>query len=72
MCITHQPQVSSLAHQHMKVSKHHDNNHTKTGVSWLSPSERAQELARLLGGVEITHQTLAHAEEMLSMGQTAH
>ena len=72
LCVTHQPQVSSLAHQHMKVSKHHDNNHTKTGVSWLSPSERAQELARLLGGVEITHQTLAHAEEMLSMGQTAH
>lgn len=72
LCVTHQPQVSSLAHQHMKVSKHHDNNHTKTGVCWLSPSERAQELARLLGGVEITHQTLAHAEEMLSMGQTAH
>ena len=72
LCVTHQPQVSSLAHQHMKVSKHHDQNHTKTGISWLSPAERTQELARLLGGVEITGQTLAHAEEMLTMGQTAH
>ena len=72
LCVTHQPQVSSLAHQHMKVSKHHENNHTKTGIAWLSPAERTQELARLLGGVEITGQTLAHAEEMLTMGQTAH
>lgn len=72
ICVTHQPQVSSLAHQHMKVSKLISNNQTRTKMDWLSDSERTQELARLLGGIEITGQTIAHAEEMLTLGQIEH
>jgi len=72
LCVTHQPQVSSLAHQHMKVSKHFTKDQTRTQMEWLDESDRTKELARLLGGIEITGQTLAHAEEMLNLGQIEH
>lgn len=72
LCVTHQPQVSSLAHHHLKVSKHITKDQTRTQMDWLNENDRTQELARLLGGIEITGQTLAHAEEMLNLGQIEH
>lgn len=72
ICVTHQPQVSSLAHHHMKVAKLVQKNETLTQMSWLNNNERVEELARLLGGVEITNNTLNHAREMLTLGQTSH
>lgn len=66
LCVTHLPQVASLADQHFRISKVSDGKATRTGVSSLNTEERVQELARMLGGVEITDKTLAHAAEMLA------
>ncbi|MGB5257336.1 MAG: DNA repair protein RecN [Woeseiaceae bacterium] len=66
LCVTHLPQVASLANQHLRVSKVSDGKITRTNVQVLSKEERVEELARMLGGVEITQKTLAHAAEMLA------
>ncbi len=65
-CVTHLPQVASLADQHFRISKVSDGKSTRTGVQALGTEERVEELARMLGGVEITQKTLAHAAEMLA------
>ena len=67
MCVTHQPQVAAQAHQHFQVSKVSGDEATHTRIRELSSKQRAEELARMLGGVEITSQTLAHASEMLAL-----
>ena len=66
LCVTHLPQVASLAHQHLRISKVTDGKATRTGVTGLDKQERVEELARMLGGVEITQTTLDHAAEMLA------
>lgn len=66
LCVTHLPQVASLANQHLRVSKVSDGKSTRTNVQTLGKDERIEELARMLGGVEITRKTLAHAAEMLA------
>ncbi len=68
LCVTHLPQVASLADQHFRISKVSDGKATRTSVKRLDTEERRQELARMLGGVEITRKTLAHAAEMLAGG----
>ena len=66
LCVTHLPQVASLADQHFRISKVTDGKSTRTRVSPLTQDERTEELARMLGGVEITRKTLEHAAEMLA------
>lgn len=66
LCVTHLPQVASLADQHFRVSKVSDGQSTRTGIQSLDHDERVEELARMLGGVEITTKTLDHAAEMLA------
>jgi DNA repair protein RecN (Recombination protein N) len=66
LCVTHLPQVASLASQHFRISKVTDGKATRTGVAALGKEERIEELARMLGGVEITQKTLDHAAEMLA------
>jgi len=66
LCVTHLPQVASLADQHFRVSKVTDGKSTRTRLHILNKDERIEELARMLGGVEITRKTLAHAAEMLA------
>ncbi|MDH3614256.1 MAG: DNA repair protein RecN [Gammaproteobacteria bacterium] len=66
LCVTHLPQVASLADQHFRISKVTDGKATRTGVSVLGKEERIEELARMLGGVEITQKTIEHAAEMLA------
>ena len=66
LCVTHLPQVASLAAQHFRISKVTDGKATRTTVQALGNNERIDELARMLGGVEITEKTLDHAAEMLS------
>ena len=66
LCVTHLPQVASLADQHLRISKVTDGTATRTGVAPLDHEERVDELARMLGGVEITRKTRAHAAEMLA------
>ncbi len=64
-CITHQPQVAALQHQHIGVAKAHHGTFTLTDIRHLSPQEKIQELARMLGGIELTQKTLAHAQELV-------
>ncbi len=66
LCVTHLPQVASLADQHFRISKVTDGKSTRTQVYGLGKDERIEELARMLGGVEITRKTLEHAAEMLA------
>jgi len=66
LCVTHLPQVASLADQHFRISKISDGKSTRTGLQVLRKDERIEELARMLGGVEITRKTLEHAAEMLA------
>lgn len=67
LCVTHQPQVAAQAHQHYQVSKISGDSATHTNLRLLNKQQRAEEMARMLGGVSITQQTLAHAKEMLTM-----
>ena len=65
MCVTHLPQVASMGHQQFRISKLSDGTNTRTRVASLTDAERVEELARMLGGVEITQRTRDHAAEML-------
>ncbi len=65
LCVTHLPQVAAQAHQHLQVKKDTSEQGTQTRVVPLTATDRREEIARMLGGVRITDQTLAHAEEML-------
>ena len=66
-CVTHLPQIASQGDHHMQVAKATHAGTTLTRVSELSTEERVDEIARMLGGVKITEQTLAHAKEMLKI-----
>lgn len=68
LCITHLPQVACQGHHHLRVSKTIEQQTTHTFISRLDNEQRIEEVARMLGGVEITSQTLAHAQEMLQRG----
>ncbi|HHI75684.1 MAG TPA: DNA repair protein RecN [Gammaproteobacteria bacterium] len=65
LCVTHLPQVAAQAHRHLQVRKHRDADRTETAIAPLDAEQRVQEIARMLGGVKITEQTLAHAREMM-------
>ncbi len=65
-CVTHLHQVAALGHHHLLVEKISDHASTRTQVRKLDFGQRKQEIARMLGGIRITEQTLAHAEEMLT------
>ena len=66
LCITHLPQVAAQGDHHMQVSKRAQEGMTATHIIPLPAKERVNEIARMLGGVEITRQTLALASDMLS------
>jgi DNA repair protein RecN (Recombination protein N) len=68
LTVTHLPQVAAQAHHHLQVSKQARDGQTYTGITPLSSSGRVEEVARMLGGVEITERTLEHAREMLGIG----
>lgn len=69
LCVTHLPQVAALAHHHLQVSKQTRKGQTFTAIASLSETARCEEIARMLGGVEITRQTRAHAREMIERAQ---
>lgn len=64
LCVTHLPQVAARAHQHLQVKKNQAET-TSSTVSLLNTQEKIVEIARMLGGVKITENTLAHAREMV-------
>jgi len=66
LCVTHQPQVASLADHHYLVEKETDGKKTKVMMRVLSKSEKVEEIARMLTGAQITETARRHAKEMLS------
>ena len=69
LTVTHLPQVAAQGHQHLFVHKVRENNATRTAVSKLSAAQRVEEIARMLGGVDLTEESLAHARQMVSSAQ---
>ena len=67
-CITHLPQIASMATSHYGVAKSIKKDRTSTEVRLLDAQERVDEIARMLGGKTITDATIKHAEEMIGRG----
>ncbi|ERB65179.1 recombinase [Vibrio coralliilyticus OCN008] len=65
LCVTHLPQVAGCGHQQLFVAKQTKAGKTETQMHTLDNEQRVSELARLLGGSEITESTLANAKELL-------
>lgn len=72
ICVTHLPQVAALGHHHCVVAKHQAQDQTRTDIRPITEASRIDEIARMLGGIDITAQTRAHAEEMLMRHQRQH
>ncbi len=68
LCVTHLPQVASQAQNHVRVAKLTDGRTTRTTLTRLHDQDRVEEIARMLGGVEITDRAREHAAEMLNEG----
>lgn len=66
LCVTHLPQVAAQGHQHFQVSKRLVDGHTLSHIALLDPSGRIEEVARMLGGADLTATTRQHAQEMLA------
>jgi DNA repair protein RecN (Recombination protein N) len=71
LCVTHLAQVASQAHHQHRVAKLTDGRSSRTTVRRLGAEERIEELARMLGGVEITRKAREHAREMLRAAAAA-
>ena len=67
LVITHLPQVAALAAQHLQVSKSQRNGATLSHIQALDKNQRIEEIARMLGGLNITETTRSHAKEMLKL-----
>ena len=65
ICVTHSPQIAAVAETHLFVRKHEVDGRTESSVRELLRHEREEEIARIIGGAEITEQTLATAKELL-------
>ena len=66
LCVTHLPQVASQANQHLQVSKFNAAGKTVSRIDALDAKARVEEIARMLGGIEITATTRKHARELLA------
>jgi len=67
LCVTHLPQIAGRATSHLAVSKEVADDRTVVQVTALSPEERVEELARMLGGADGSETALQHAREMLGV-----
>ncbi|MDR6584972.1 DNA repair protein RecN [Herbaspirillum sp. BH-1] len=66
LCVTHLPQVASQANQHYQVKKRSEGGKTLSDIDGLDAKARVEEIARMLGGLEITATTRKHARELLA------
>lgn len=67
ICVTHLPQIASMADTHFYIEKTSTAGATRTGVEKIEHLKRVAEIARMLGGAKITDLTLRHAEEMINL-----
>ncbi len=65
ICITHLPQIAKFGDNHFRITKNVSQGRTITSINPLNEKDRIKEIARMLGGMEITKTTLDHAREML-------
>lgn len=65
LCVTHLAQVAAQAHAHLRVTKSSKRGKTRVEIETLDAAARRDEIARMIGGIRITPQTLAHADQML-------
>ena len=70
ICITHLPQIAAMANAHYEIVKNVTNNVTKTQISKLDEGGEVEELARMLGGAEITQSARDNAREMKNLAQS--
>lgn len=70
LCVTHLAQIASMADTHLLIEKNVSDNVTNTTVTKLANDERINELARIIGGAQITNNTLLSAQDMLLQSQT--
>ncbi|OLU35554.1 DNA repair protein RecN [Pseudomonas sp. PA15(2017)] len=70
LTVTHLPQVAAQGHQHLFVHKVRGSNATRTAVSKLGEAQRVEEVARMLGGIDLTDESLAHARKLVSNAQS--
>ncbi len=70
ICVTHLAQVAAQGNRHFQVSKRTESNSTQTRIESLPENDRVREIARMIGGIEISKQTLDHAEDMLNRATT--
>jgi DNA repair protein RecN (Recombination protein N) len=66
LCVTHLPQVAAQGHKHLRVSKAAAGGSTQSHIAMLDAAARIEEVARMLGGIELTKETRAHARQMLA------
>ena len=69
ICITHLPQIAACGTSNYRIWKHSDDTSTYTSIDPLSPDEKVHEIARLLGGENITETTLASAKELIEASE---
>jgi len=69
ICITHLAQIASMADNHFIIEKQTDGHTTKTGIRQLREQESIEEIARILGGAEITRTVLDSAKEMITLAK---
>jgi DNA repair protein RecN (Recombination protein N) len=69
LCVTHLPQVAACADAHYRVTKKTRAHSVSSDLAKLGPADRLEELARMLGGREITARTRAHAKELLAQNR---
>ena len=69
LTVTHLPQVAAQGHQHLFVHKARGQDSTQTAVACLTQEGRVEEIARMLGGVDLTEESLAHARKMVTKAQ---
>jgi len=65
LTVTHLPQVAAQGHHHLFVHKVRNSEATHTAVASLGKRERIEEVARMLGGIDLTKESLAHARKMV-------
>ena len=66
ICITHQPQTACCGDHHIQVSKNTQTGVTQSKIQYIKQDDRVNEIARMLGGINITNTTIQHAKEMLA------
>ena len=69
ICVTHLAQVAAQGHQHFTVEKSSNGKQATSLVTLLDDEQRVKEIARMLGGLDMTEHSIAHAEEMYQSAQ---